>query len=181
MVDRQAIELSLRICASWHAQHAGPTAVTLHPPWPWAFTHADKRLEGRDWPPGLRRGDYLALHSGAPKSFDEGALELFLFFEQEGGQMRAPVPSKDEFVTSAVVAVLRFWGLVTSRPGVHSSQRAWWAGCKYGWVFDEVHVLSTPVPTRGYQGIWRLPDDVLDQVVRGPYSHTWTSAEGWGD
>ena len=47
--------------------------LTLWRPWPWAFTHADKRVENRPRkPPAYMIGGYLALHSG--KHFDHSAL-----------------------------------------------------------------------------------------------------------
>lgn len=159
-------------------------ALTLHPPWPFAFTHGMKRLENRDWEPDyrLQEGGYLALHSGAPKSFEGEAFDVFQEMHEDGeGGFRCPIPRSDEIVTSAVVAVLRFWGVVRRRPPVHSSQREWWNDSGVGWVFDEVHVLPDPVSCGGKQKLWTLPVDV-DEAVRDGWAkaeNVWTAQDGW--
>lgn len=143
-------------------------SLTLHEPWVWCFTHADKRIENRDNHPrewgGLERGEYVALHAG--KTYDlDSALDLGFMLADDG----LVVPGEDELVMGAVGAVARFFGVTQNlRPG--SSQERWRAeGVRYAWIFDEIWPLPTRVPCRGYRKLWHLPEDVFEVV-----------AEQWG-
>lgn len=141
-------------------------ALTLHEPWVWAFTDADKRIENRDnrpedWGVRLKRGDYIALHAGTQKSYDlDAAIHLGFMLADDG----LVVPEAAE-LEQGVGAVARFWGVVeTLRP--ESSQARWRAeSAAYAWMFDEIWKLPNRVPCRGYQRLWNLPVDVLEHVT----------------
>lgn len=36
---------------------------------------------------------------------------------------------------------------------------------RYLWLLDAIETLETPIECRGYQGLWRLPDDVAAQIA----------------
>jgi hypothetical protein len=42
-------------------------------------------------------------------------------------------------------------------------QRRWFFG-PFGYVLRDVRALATPVPCRGWQGFWTLPDDIESAV-----------------
>lgn len=127
--------------------------LTLNRPWTWAITALDKRVENRSWrPPPYIVGRYIAIHAG--KAWDEdGASWIEAMFG-------VVVPGRDELPSGVIVAVTRVLGLSLD------GNDPWLEG-PYGWQLADVVVLPTPVPCRGAQGLWVLPDDVLALVREG--------------
>lgn len=41
-----------------------------------------------------------------------------------------------------------------------------WTPGGWAWELDEVEALAEPIPCRGRQGVWRLPDDVAEEINR---------------
>jgi len=146
-------------------------ALTLIQPWAWAIAHAGKRVENREWqPPDSLFGQRVAIHAG--KKFDDRAL---VWIREETS---AQVPTKEEFVHGAIecVATLRGCialknfcgrgnGLLTQQEICEAIDSPWFGG-PVGWVLADVVALSCPVPCRGAQGLWTLPDDVETEVMR---------------
>ncbi len=133
--------------------------LTLHRPWPWAFTHGGKRVENRTWkPPPTIVGGYIALHAG--KRFDPIAAERIYYgdFGVHPHLSRSP----DAHPHSVIVAVAKLVGFREH----HSSDPEGWAFGPYVWKLPDVTLLSEPVPCKGAQGLWKLPDDVFDAVAR---------------
>lgn len=146
-------------------------ALTLYEPWAWAFTAADKRIENResrpeDWGLKLRQGDHVALHAG--KKYDlDGAIDLGMMLAEDG----LVVPDEEELVMGAVAAVARFYAVFKTIPEA-STQLRWRAETRYAWFFDKVWCLPTRVPARGHRRLWRLPEDVHEEV-----DHQWGKCE----
>jgi len=140
--------------------------LTLHRPWPWAFTHLPeseaKGVENRGWkPPRQMIGGWVALHSG--KAFDDGAWQRMRagFF----GSAAQAVPPAGDHPDSVITVLCRLTGSY-SLPGksaVHSDPWAFGPEC---WELPASRrvVLPEPVPCRGAQGLWRLPDEVFERV-----------------
>lgn len=127
--------------------------LTLHQPWAFAIAHAGKRVENRSWRPWCAVGTYLAIHAGA--SLDREAVRTL-------AQQGIHVPPK--FEQGAIVAVAQLAGVAHTDTQVPEEQLDWWCG-PIGWLLDEV-VAIEPVPCKGAQGLWRLPDEVLGEVRR---------------
>lgn len=162
-------------------------AVTLWQPWAWAFRHAGKRLENRDWRPSeimhkldpwygqrvvLDRGDLLAIHAGSPKTFDDHGHESLADLIECGKiETTAPLPKRrQDFTFSAVDGVGTYWGAV-DRVREDSTQNIWRADTRWGLVLDNYWPLPTPVPCSGCPLLWPIPDDDLHEVV-----HQWSKA-----
>lgn len=134
--------------------------LTLHRPWPWAFTHADKRVENRAWhPPRWLVGGWLALHAG--KHFDAQAVEHFRDGLFTADALSVPV-RKDDHPHSVIVAVAWLRGFYERAD--NEPMRDLWSFGPFCWVLPKVHVLPAPVPCRGAQGLWTLPPDVFIAV-----------------
>lgn len=122
-------------------------AITLWQPWAWAITHADKRVENRTWsPPESLIGEQIAIHAG--KQFDESAIHLLV---RCGGSL----------FFGGVVGVATLAGVTTSCP---AGQDTWFSG-PVGWILEDVVALADPVPCRGFQGLWALPEAVHQEVL----------------
>jgi hypothetical protein len=153
----------------WIAAHGGEEpkidgrivrGLTLHRPWPWAFTHADKFLENRTWPaPRTMLDQYVALHAG--KRWDQEAA-VHMSRGNFGPAARA-CPLNDEKHPSGVIVALGRLVVI----GHHSEEPGLspWAFGPWLWEFKQpLFVLQRPVPCNGAQGLWVLPDDVFDAV-----------------
>ena len=134
--------------------------LTLIRPWLWAFLHGGKRCENRTWrPPETIVGGYLALHSGL--KFDRGtALAM-----RDGlyGARAKMVPLEDGEHPSGVI------GAVARLTGYHLHADDYPSDYEFGpvvWRTPVVFPLPKPVPCRGAQGLWKLPDDVFEAVAR---------------
>jgi len=124
-------------------------ALTLQQPWANAVRDLGKRTENRSWPPPQRvLGQFIAIHAGM--SFREDAAD---WIAARSGRMltRQNVP------LGAVVALARVIKVVQEHPG-----DPWFVG-PYGWVLDDV-VPLTPVPCRGRQQLWRVPQEVYAEI-----------------
>ncbi len=132
-------------------------ALTLWRPWDWAILHAPpekaKRVENRDWPPPRWLvGKYIALHAG--KTWDENGSHFIM--------ERGLFPPHDGPV-GAIVGIVRI-ARVCGPDDVPPEQTQWAFG-PWCWLLDEVRAIE-PVPCRGHQKLWRVPDDVADEVRR---------------
>lgn len=145
-------------------------ALTLRHPWAWAICCAGKRIENRTWSPPLRVGEKFAIHGGKfPLGADDkphGAKETEYveditetvreLSEQKllpGGLISLRMLSG--YV--GIVAVATFGGTVTE------SSSPWFCG-PIGWALSDVLALPRPVPCKGAQGLWTVPEDVLSAM-----------------
>lgn len=142
-------------------------ALTLWRPWPAAIIHGGKRVENRTWtPPREMLGQDIAIHAGL--RVDDGAVRAVRFSGSVGADL-LPGPT-------GIVAVVRLVGWIDERThprtcaGVSAedarcvANSVWFDG-PVGWVIDTVRPLAEPVPCRGAQGLWTVPDEVAAAVA----------------
>lgn len=137
--------------------------LTLWRPWPWTFTHADKRVENRSWkPPDTIVGGYLALHAGL--KFDSHAC-----LGMQNGEFGAAAvridPREGAHPHGVIVAVARLEGFHMSAGQGRLPGDDLWEFGPYVWRTPNVQRLSTPVDCKGAQGLWKLPQDVFEAVA----------------
>ncbi len=127
-------------------------ALTLLRPWAYCIAHLDKRIENRTWAPWAEViGQRIAIHSG--KGIDADGFHWLC----REGLIRVPLASAAH-IHSAIVCTAVVTGFV------QKSKDPWFTG-PYGWLLTDVVTLDTPVPCRGMQGLWRVPDHVVCQLV----------------
>jgi len=162
-------------------------ALTLIQPWAELIVRGPKRVENRTWRPHpLKTGDYLAIHAGAflyRKVCDEwfGAIQtaraagLLGTLPVLDGALALPQPERGErgrlyaarcnrymekaVPYSAVIGVAQLDAIETEAPAAGDP---WWYG-PLGWRLGNVTAIE-PVPCRGSQGLWEMPDEVLATV-----------------
>lgn len=139
-------------------------ALTLWQPWAWAMGCGLKKIENRPWePPAWMINVHFALHAGLKYDRPSAdALWGLLDFPAE------PVPPrKAEAVLGAVIAVTRLVAVVTTREAAEriggENQGRFFFG-PFGWVVSATYLLPEPVPCRGYQKLWTLPEEIADAV-----------------
>jgi hypothetical protein len=130
-------------------------ALSLWQPWASAIALGLKRIETRHWRTPYRGP--LAIHAAKRWTADE---REFHAVEHEGGRMPAVLP------LGAVVAVCR---LVDCRPterllpDLSDDEVAWgnYGRGRWGWILADVEPLAVPVPYRGLQRLFDIPDELL--------------------
>lgn len=145
-------------------------ALTLWRPWPFAFFCLPpgelKDLENRPWlPPENLLGQRIMLHAG--KHWDEERAALI------PGALTDPRARHEGLIGSVRVlgwlqqdphdGTTRCVGVTRQRAYELISSR-WYFG-PFAWVVGEPRVLTTPIPCRGMQKLWPVPDAAFDQLL----------------
>jgi len=134
-------------------------ALTLWQPWASLVASGLKRVENRPWkPPSWLIGKSLAIHAG--QKYDRNSA---ITAEALGGNP----PARRECPSGAIIGIGRVIGVAKSEVEVvdlsgDMSQARWFFG-PYGWVLDNIRELPTPLECRGFQGLWRVPEDLLEK------------------
>jgi len=145
-------------------------ALTLKPHWAHAVAHLGKRCEARSWPiPEALAGQRIAIHAGAtlPKGWESDLLNAHPAGPTSIVSVLGSIPVRSRAIVAT--AVLRTcWP--SDEDGDGWPIPAWlnWRdySAAYWWRLDDVRTLAKPVPLqRGQLGLWRLPLDVVSQVL----------------
>lgn len=128
-------------------------ALTIWQPWAWLIAEGHKGVENRNWPlPKHLIGERVAIHAASRLvGYDMIAFDIL-------DEFGIVVPPATEIAVRCVVATVRLVACVKT------SLDPFFNG-PFGFEMDERCKLPEPVPCRGFQGFWTLPDDVLRQVV----------------
>lgn len=165
-------------------------AITVKPQWAYAFIHLGKRVENRSFFPESLLGRMIALHAGKhvggspsqPATF-RGFRDLSVCMTREG-YLASPVWMKGSepflaYVDKDEVEIAKSARIVmaddcpasvvfaVARIGVaHQDERdGWWLDTEYQWKLDRYWALKKPVPCKGQQGVWKLPEEVEGAVA----------------
>lgn len=139
-------------------------ALSIHQPWAWAILHGGKSVENRTWPTSYR-GPLLINASKSKASYD--AQDADEWRERYGVEL----PAWESMVKGAIVGVAELVACVRSDgTGVSDQQREWLAGHPYTegpwcWILKSPRVFAEPIPYRGMQGLFNVPDDVIAGAV----------------
>jgi hypothetical protein len=129
------------------------------------MTHLGKRVENRTWrPPASVMHNVIAIH--AAKRLDEDAVE-----ELRRLHLLPHDVTPEHFARGAVVGVSVLYRVITAARELSPTQQMWWNG-PVGWVFGSTCSFD-PVPCRGAQGLWNLPDEVERAVMESNWRTPW--------
>jgi activating signal cointegrator 1 len=146
--------------------------LSLWQPWASLLAHGIKKIETRSWQPRVRLPFTLAVH--AAKKWTQALADL-CNTEPFASALRTIGPP-DDLWRGCVVGVVRVVnvcdtvGLAFSHGSYPSAaddtERAFgdYSPGRFGWVCDTFRPLKTPIPCRGMQGMFALPDEVLSAV-----------------
>lgn len=155
-------------------------ALTLTPEWAWAVTHLDKRVENRTWPaPTHIIGQRIAIHAGKADP-DWNTVSVMArcagwSVDLIAGQFFAPGsdapvvrPAKlygtqHRLTRGAIVAT----AVVSGCRAVDPRDAVGWEAGPWCWDLTELRVLPAPVPCKGALGLWRVPAELAEEVLRG--------------
>jgi hypothetical protein len=119
-----------------------------------------KRIETRSWSTALRGPVAIHASKGFPLAARDFALcEAYPYLKHE----------PEWFPRGAIVAVGILTDVVpTERLRQHLMPREEFFGDygdgRFGWIFEGIRALRTPVPATGRLGIWTMPPDVQAAV-----------------
>lgn len=135
-------------------------ALTLIQPWATAIARGHKLYETRSWPAYGGR-QVIAIHAGM--KVDKIVLSDAI--------MDGYFPSDVSIPVGAIVAVARLDAVYTTsymRPFVNGHERYWgnWEPGRYAWKLEDVLALREPIPCKGHQGLWTIPDDIEHLLIR---------------
>ena len=156
-------------------------AISLTQPWASLVAVGAKRIETRSWRPSSAVGEEIAIHASKGFPLDCRQLcEQTLFARSlKRSWMQLPVGS--------VVAVARVVSFDTTERLLASGEltpleEAFgnYGPHRFGWRFEDIRPLSTPIECRGALGIWFLPEAV-EQQVREQVRRRWELEPGAGD
>ena len=145
----------------------GPGGHVIHYPIRRGLMNFTSVVENRDWkPPTSVGGTRIALHAG--KAWDQsGALSLI----QRGHRLATSFATRQ-----GILGTVRLVGVVEERRGrlelvagdwgeVTRERCALWFVGRYGWLVDERRVLEVPIPAKGFQKLWTVPDELVARLA----------------
>jgi hypothetical protein len=122
-------------------------AFTVHRPWAWAIAYAGKDVENRDWDHRLPPGTPIVIHAGKKWDADGAA-----WIAEKFNTVVPPEPDQP----SGVIATATIGKCLPL-----SQTFSPWATGELCWPLAEVRALAKPIPFRGQQKIFNIPDSVV--------------------
>lgn len=134
-------------------------ALTLHEPWATLIAMGHKTIETRSWLSTFR-GD-IAIHAGKT---DRHLVEWrSLWLEANDGVPGLAPKTPDPWPLGCIVAVVRLVACEPTesvKPDAKNRAFGNFSAGRYAWTLGELRPLKSPVPARGYQLLWDVPEDV---------------------
>lgn len=136
-------------------------AISLWQPWASAIALGYKRHETRSWP--TRHRGPIAIH--AAKRWTRDERDWCRHFAAQLGDMRLLDPPR-----GAIVAVARLVAATKMEDVVASLSRQEvalgnYAPGRHAWRLEDIRNLTTPIPFTGRQGIFEIPDELLEDAL----------------
>ena len=139
--------------------------LSIHQPWCYAILHQGKAVENRTWPTRYR-GPLLVHASKSRASYDAQSPDIWR--ERYG----VDLPPWDSLVKGAIIGVVELADCVpASGEGLTDRQRDWLASHPFTegpvcWVLKNPRAFAEPIPFRGAQGLFDVPDEVVAAALR---------------
>lgn len=156
---------------------SAPTrALTLWQPWAWLVANGHKPVENR--PPGFShksfRGDFW-IHAGTHVPTDDEWHNVLDACVVAVGSRAAretlwPLLHKareEHFPFGAIVGRATITGILVPHGQMfHKPGTPWHFPDQYGFIVEKAEELKIPMPCRGYQGFWTVPERVLTELAK---------------
>lgn len=131
--------------------------LTVAQPWAWGIIFGPKRIENRTWPTDYRGP--LLIHAGKSRKW----------LGSENGRLSG-LPLYDDLVYGAIIGVVMLDDCVRVKaaPSTPFTEGPW---C---WLLGEVQAFAEPIPYRGQQNLFDVPDDLLrEHAAVAPFLPGW--------
>lgn len=157
-------------------------ALSLIQPWAWCVIYGPKDIENRTWWSTLRGPLWIAASAQVTRRYYDQAKELI---ESIAPGLVVPALKDLDYgciigratITDVILpGGYRWTGHITrtrapghcyrpERGGLHpAAVSRWYFPEQYGYVLADRTALVKPVPCKGLQRLWTVPEDVLEQL-----------------
>lgn len=133
-------------------------SLSLWQPWASAMALGLKHIETRHWTTAYR--GQIAIHAAKRWARDER--------ERWDAECNFNTTLPKAIPLGAVVAIASLVDVISTdvliREGMICPAEAEWGNYgpgRYGWIFHEIIALKTPIPFKGAQGFFNVPDELL--------------------
>jgi hypothetical protein len=130
-------------------------AISLWQPWASAIALGHNRVETRHWSTKYRGP--LAIHAARRWSAEQ---REFASAEAALGRLPPMLPLGAIVAVATLVDVRRTEELVSQVSAVERLYGDYGRG-RYGWLLEDITLLSEPLPWRGHQAFFTVPDELL--------------------
>lgn len=148
-------------------------ALTLHQPWAAAIAAGVKTIETRSWSTKYRGA--LAIHSAMRRPSGD-------LFAPEILPAGAPAEHYGSILCVALLVDVVTVDELLKRCAIIARELKW--GCyetgRYAWGLYGVRRLIHPIPCRGRQGLWKVPDDIRKEIGTQMVAQVARSEDFWG-
>lgn len=149
-------------------------ALTIMQPWASAIMGLGKDVENRDWaPPEQLLGKRFAIHAG--KRIDMDGFALFC----DGFGFTGEAFDEGRYPTGALLGTVELAGFIRRRDqSIHTPypgndfataraarESRWRSQSDYHWVLSNPAAHDRPIPMRGAQKLWRVPDPQARSLI----------------
>lgn len=133
-------------------------ALSIQQPWAYCITHGTKRVENRSWYTSYRGP--LLIH--AAKTFQTG-----MEYDINVDSPEMDVYAMQQSYRGGIVGICHLANCISpKRPElVARDQRIWSDPEQFKFVLCEVRAFANPIPYRGFQKIFDIPDDVVAEAL----------------
>lgn len=132
-------------------------ALSLWQPWSSAIALGHKTVETRGW--STRYRGPIAIHGAKRWTADER--DWARVFAQAAGDERLLEPPLGCIVATATLAGVRPTEWFDGRIGPIEHMLGNYGPGRFGFLLEDVVALEVPIPWRGMQGMFEIPDDIL--------------------
>lgn len=152
-------------------------AITIIQPWASLIAHGQKRYETRSWSTSYR--GLIAIHAGRrtkqAETFIAGMYDEADEYSLDSDDVHniffdLGLNAPDDYPFSSLIAVGHLAECVRTEHGIRDAglqeiEFGDWSPGRYAWRIDNVWRFDRPIPIRGAQGLWDIPDDVAHAIV----------------
>lgn len=132
-------------------------AISLWQPWASAIALGHKSIETRGWP--TRHRGPIAIH--AAKRWTAEEKEIARMFEARYGMTGLADPPRGCIVAVATLVSVRPTEHLVDEISEIEEMLGNYGPGRYGWMLEGVRKLDDPVPWRGMQGLFEVPDSEI--------------------
>ena len=141
-------------------------AITVWQPWASLIAHRFKRIETRNWSTSYRGP--LLIHAAKRKMdmIHEQAIKDFESMDIDWID-GLPFGALVCLVCLIDVSKIRYVDLYEYDYGQEELSHGDFSIGRFAWVTDHVKTFKEPIPFRGQQGLFNVPDEILPTVLYG--------------
>lgn len=136
-------------------------ALSLWQPWSSAIAYGHKTVETRGWP--TRHRGPVAIH--AARRWTDVEKDCALHFAIQTDDQRLVAPPLGAIVAVANIVGCRESSWFDGRIGNIERMLGDYGEGRYGFILEDVVALRHPVPYRGMQGMFTVPDDIIEAAL----------------